>query len=159
MNNRLFGILTCLILTLAIGCSSDDDGDGTNPTVGALILQNIVGNWTATSAAFTTINSNPVLSRDVVADGGACDLSIFPDQRFSLVVRNPGVPDPQITTGLLVADGNFIFVRFDDDPTNEIPWDFTISGDNLTVSGPLDYDFESDGVFEEATAAMQFIPS
>lgn len=159
MNNRIVGIFSCLIIALAIGCSSDDDGDGTNPAIGALILENIVGDWTATSAVFTTINSNPVLNLDVVAVGGTCDLSIFPDQRFSLVVRNPGVPNPQITTGLFIADGNFIFVRFDDDPTTEIPWDFTISGDNLTVSGPLDYDFESDGVFEETTATMQFIPN
>ena len=159
MHNKLVNIFSWLIVALVLSCSSDDNGDGINPPIGELILQNIVGDWTATSAIFTTINSNPVLSRDVVTDGGTCDLSIFQDQRFSLVVRNPGSPNPQITTGLLVADGDFIVVRFDDDPTTEIPWDFTISGDDLTIAGPLDYDFENDGVFEESTATMQFIPN
>ena len=147
------------MIVLLAGCSSDDNGGGVNPPIGELILQNIVGEWQATSALFTTINTNPVQSQDVVADGGLCDLSIFQDSRFSLVIRNPGVPDPQITTGLFVADGDFIFARFDSDPNTDVSWDFTISGDNLTISGPLDYDFESDGTFEESSAAMQFIPN
>lgn len=149
----------CLSILLLSGCSSSDDGGmGTIP-IGDLILQGLVGQWEGTSANFTTVNANPVLTRDVVADGGFCDFSIAQDNRFSLVIRNPGDPDPQITTGVLVSDGEFINVKFDTDPTNEIRWEFGISGDDLSVTGPLDYDFESDGTFEETSAVMQFIRS
>jgi hypothetical protein len=56
-----------------------------------------------------------------------------------------------------VADGDFVNVPLDSDPTIDIRWDFTISGENLSIVGPLEYDFESDGIFEETSANMQFI--
>jgi len=159
MKNSYF-LAGCLGILFLWGCSSSDDGGGVVTTpIGDLILEGIVGQWEATSASFTTVNANPVLTRDVVADGGFCDFSIAQDHRFSQVIRNPGEPNPQITTGILVSEGEFINVKFDTDPTTEIRWEFGISGDNLSVSGPLDYDFESDGTFEEASAVMQFIRS
>ena len=140
-----------LLVGSLLSCSSNDDSGGGNSGTGDLIISAIVGNWVATQAQFTTTNSNPVLSRDVVADGGFCDLSVFQGNNFTLVIRNPGFPDPQITTGVLVADGDFINVRFDDDPTVDVRWDFTISQNNLIIVGSLDYDFENDGVFEETS--------
>ena len=147
------------LFLLLIGCSSDDENGGFNPGTGQLIIQAITGQWTATSAQFNTINANPVLSRDVIADGGFCDFSVAQGGNFTLVIRNPGTADPQITTGRLIADGVFIDVRFDTDPNMAVRWDFTISGDNLFITGPLAYDFENDGIFEETTANMSFVPS
>lgn len=113
----------------------------------------------ATSALFTTTNASPVLSTEVVADGGFCDLSVGQIHNFTLVIRNPGEPDPQITTGVFEADGDNILVRFDNDPTTSIQWNFVLSGDVLFIDGPLLYDFESDGTFEEVSANMQFVPN
>ena len=158
MRNLIYYLLAVAFLALP-GCSSDDDGGDQGPSTGELILFAIIGDWDSSSATFTTTNANPVMSRDVVADGGSCDLSVSQDQRFALVIRNPGTPNPQITTGQLVADGNFINVRFDSDPDVDVRWDFTLSGDNLTITGPLNYDFESDGTFEETTATMLFVPN
>lgn len=158
MVKRIFDIIiVCVAASILFGCSDDDDVGGGTST-GELILDAIVGDWTATSAMFTTTNANPVQSRDVVADGGFGDLSIHQNHTFALVIRNPGDPDPQLTTGRFVADGNFINVIFDTDPNVSIRWDFTISGDNLTIEGPMTYDFESDGTFEDVSAIMEFIP-
>ena len=151
--------LPTMLLFILIGCRSDDDSDITGPGTGQLILQAIVGNWTATAAEFTTTNTNPVQSRDVVADGGACELSVSLNNSFSLVIRNPGIPNPQITTGVFVPDGQFINVFFDSDPTVSVSWDFTIVGDDLSITGPLEYDFDDDGNLEQTSANMQFNPS
>jgi len=150
-------IASVILVVLLTSCSGDDESGGPNTGTGDLIISAMVGNWVATSAQFTTINANPVQSRDVIADGGFCDLAVYQGSRFTLVIRNPGFPDPQITTGLLVADGDFINVRLDSDPTVDIRWNFTISGNNLAIDGPLDYDFENDGILEETSANMQFI--
>ena len=152
-------ILGGLCVLFLQNCSSDDEGMTGGPNTGTLILEAIVGEWMATNATFTTTNANPVLSTDVVGDGGFCDLSITFNHRFTLVIRNAGVNDPQITTGLFEADGNNINARFDTDPNTLVPWDFTISGNNLIIEGPLLYDFESDGVLEEVSANMQFVPN
>ena len=148
-----------MLFSMMFACSSDDDTGGNNPGNGQLILDAIVGDWNATSALFTTINANPVQSRDVVLDGGLCNLSVAQNGMFTLVVRNEGFADPQITTGQMVADGNFIDVTFDSDPNTSVSWDFTLTGNNLTIAGPLDYDFENDGIFEETSANMQFLPN
>lgn len=148
--------LSALLAASLTGCSGDDGMGGFNPGTGDLIIEGMIGNWSASSAMFTTVNANPVQSRDVVADGGFCDLSVSQIHSFVLVVRNPGSQDAQITTGQLVADGEFINVRFDTDPDVDVRWDFTISGDDLSIAGPMDYDFEDDEIFEETSANMQF---
>ncbi len=151
-------VFTWLALLILPGCSSDDN-EGPPINIGDLILEGLVGDWTATSAEFTTTNANPVQSVDVVADGGFCDLSVAPDHSFALVVQNPGAPDPQLTTGQFLANGNDINVRFDNDPNNLVPWDFTLSENSLIMTGPMLYDFEDDGVSEEVSANFEFIPS
>jgi len=152
-------IICCITVLTFQSCSSDDEGGNGGPSSGDLILEIIEGNWMATSALFTTINASPVLSTEVVTDGGFCDLSVGQIHNFTLVIRNPGEPDPQITTGVFEADGDNILVRFDNDPTTSIQWNFVLSGDVLFIDGPLLYDFESDGTFEEVSANMQFVPN
>jgi hypothetical protein len=153
-------ILISILFCLFISCSDDDDDlPGGNPGDGQTILDAIVGDWDATSASFVTTNSNPVLSRDVVADGGFCSLVVAQNGNFTLVIGNPGFPDPQITTGQFLADGSVINVYFDSDPNTSVSWDFTLSGNNLNIVGPLAYDFENNGIFVETSANMQFIPN
>ena len=152
-------VFTWLAVLILPACSSDDS-NMVAPIggIGDLILSSIVGTWIATSAEFTTTNANPVQSVDVVADGGFSDLSVKADGRFTLVVRTAS-PDPQITTGQFLADGNDINVRFDNDPNTLVPWDFTLSENTLFIAGPMLYDFENDGVSEEVSANFEFIPS
>ena len=146
-----------MAVLLLPGCSGDDS-EGPPTNIGDLILEGIVGNWEATKAEFTTTNANPVQSNDVVADGGFCDLSVKDDGRFTLVVRNAS-PDPQITTGQFLADGDNINVKFDSDPNTLVPWDFTLSANILFIVGPMLYDFENDGTSEDVSANFEFIPS
>ncbi|GJM30382.1 MAG: hypothetical protein DHS20C17_30170 [Cyclobacteriaceae bacterium] len=156
-NYRILYWLT--FICLYSSCNSDDGGGVGGISTGDLILEAITGEWAATSATFTTVNVNPVRSRDLITDGGLCDLSISQNRRFSLVVRNPGVAGPQLTTGLFEPNGNFIDVRLDTDPNVLVRWNFTLSGDNLSIDGPLDYDFEDDGTFEQTSMALQLIPN
>jgi hypothetical protein len=150
----MFTLITVLLLP---GCSSDDN-EVPPINIGDLILESIVGNWEATKAEFTTTNANPVQSNDVVADGGFCVLAVAQNHSFTLVVRNAS-PDPQITRGQFLADGNDINVRFDTDPNTLVPWDFTLSPNTLFIAGPMLYDFENDGTSEEVSANFEFIPS
>ncbi len=157
MKRNSYLVFTLMAVLALPGCSNDDnEGDPIN--IGDLILESIIGNWVATKAEFTTTNANPVQSVDVVADGGFCDLTVGPDGRFTLVVRNTS-PDPQITTGQFLADGNDINVKFDNDPDNLVLWDFTLSQNSLGIVGPMLYDFENDGTSEEVSANLDFIPS
>lgn len=150
-------IISLSIVCLFNSCSSDDDADGGIPT-GELILGAMVGEWVATSASFTTVNTNPVLSRDVVAEGGACDLSVAQSGRFTLVIRNPGVQNPQLVTGLFEPNGEFIDAMFDSDPSVPVRWEFLLSGNTLAINGLIAYDFEDDGTLEQASAALLFNP-
>jgi hypothetical protein len=147
----LFGLFTT--------CSSDDGGGVGGIPTGELILEAIVGEWIATEATFTTTNANPLQTRDVVADGGSCDLSVSLNQHFVLVVRNPGSADPQLTTGFFEAQGDFIDVRLDTSPNDLIRWNFTLSGGTLAIDGPLEYDFEDDKTLEQTSMALQLIPN
>jgi hypothetical protein len=154
MNKIIHYCCAVLIIMMLQSCSSDDDAGGISS--GALILEAIIGDWIATNAVFSSI-SDPAKSTDVVMDGGQCDLTVSPNQTFTLVVRNAGFPNPQITTGRFIADGPFINVRLDSDPNVDVRWDFTLSNNNLNINGPMDYDFESDGSFEEVLGNLQFI--
>jgi hypothetical protein len=150
-------MFTTMAMLLIPGCSGDDS-EGPPTNIGDLILEGIVGNWEATKAEFTTTNANPVQSNDVVADGGFCVLAVAQNHSFTLVVRNAS-PDPQITTGQFLSDGNGINVRFNNDPNTLVPWDFTLSANTLFITGPMLYDFENDGVSEDVSANFEFIPS
>ncbi len=151
-------VFTWLVVLVLSTCSSDDSSMVAPIGIGDQILAGIVGTWIATSAEFTTTDVNPVLSVDVVADGGFCDLSVMDDGRFTLVVRNAS-PDPQITTGQFLADGDNINVKFDSDPNTLVPWDFTLSANILFIVGPMLYDFENDGTSEDVSANFEFLPS
>ncbi len=157
MKRISYVMFTLIAVLLLPGCSSDDN-EVPPINIGDLILESIVGNWEATKAEFTTTNANPVQSNDVVADGGFCVLAVAQNHNFTLVVRNAG-PDPQITTGQFLADGNDINVRFDSDPNTLVPWDFTLSANTLLIAGPMLYDFENDGTSEDVSANFEFIPS
>jgi len=150
-------VFTWLVVLVLSTCSSDDS-EGPPINIGDLILEGIVGNWEATKAEFTTTNANPVQSNDVVADGGFCVLAVAQNHGFTLVVRNAS-PDPQITTGQFLADGDDINVRFDSDPNTLVPWDFTLSANTLFIAGPMLYDFENDGTSEDVSANFEFLPS
>ncbi len=156
MRNFLAVISLCFAFLLN-SCSSDDDGNGGIST-GEFILVAMVGEWTAASASFTTLNTNPVLSRDIVAEGGTCELSVAQNGRFTLVIRNPGIQNPQLVTGLFEPNGELIETRLDSDPNVLVPWDFLLSGNSLSINGPIDYDFEDDGTPEQTSAALLFNP-
>lgn len=156
MRNFLAVISLCFVCLLN-SCSSDDDGTGGILT-GELILSAMVGEWSANSASFTTVNTNPVLSRDIVAEGGFCDLSVAQTGRFTLVIRNPGIQNPQLITGIFQAKGELVETRLDSDPDALILWDFMLSGNSLAINGPIDYDFEDDGTTEQSSASLLFNP-
>jgi len=153
MKSKYNFLVVCLVIVLFSGCSSSDEADV--PFTG-INLTDIAGDWEATRAQFTTVNSNPVQEVDVVATGGIGILVISNDGRFTLIIT-PSGENPQITTGVFGTDASRLSVVFDDNPDVTLFWNIQNSNTQLSLQGPSKHDFESDGTNEEVTAVLDFV--
>ncbi len=148
--------LQWLILSLAVllvfGCSSDDD----NPGGSLFTIADLEGNWEATRAVFTSVNANPQLQIEVVANGGTSTLTVSVNGNFTLVVTPVG-ENPQITTGQFFAVNNMLEAVLDTDPNNSVIWGFQLSNNSLMLQPAMDFDFDSNGSFQAATGDIDLV--
>ncbi len=151
MKSKLFPIVIGFLVLLQ-SCSSDDDVTGTP----ILSIDQMVGIWDAISAEFTSLDLNPPLNANVIANGGTGVLEVSISGRFSLVIT-PNGEDPQITTGLFSIGATGLEVVLDSDPSVTLPWGAQLGTTTMFLQGDMTFDFQPDGVFDAASAELNFI--
>ena len=143
-----------------ISCSNDDEGpdcslQGTNVSV-----SDISGNWTATEASFFNVSTEPIQVVNVVAEGGAVTLSIQSNGRFTLTIAESDGSNTR-SSGDLCFDEDLLVVRFDGgDPDDYEFFGIQFNGtNNLSISGPAEFDFNDDGTPDSAEVDLVLVRS
>lgn len=127
-----------IVFTLFTSCSNDNEDfsdTGTN-----LSISDIAGSWTATSATF----SAPEFT-DLLAEGATLSLVIEPNGRFSFTMKFAGEA-ADVTTGKLGFDGEWLSLKFDDDPGEVISFFVSLTNNILTLRGQTELDSDRNGV-------------
>ena len=135
-----FVVLAALFTGFTLVSSCNDDDDEFSATGTNLSISDIAGNWMATSANFTA----PEFI-DILGEGATVLLNIENNGRFTFTMKLPGEPD-DVTTGKLGFDGEFLAVRFDDDPGEEASFFISLVNDILTLRGQTELDLDGNGV-------------
>jgi hypothetical protein len=116
--------------------------------------QTLAGTWRATRAEFVSRASSS-LRVDVVSQGTTMVLTLASNNAYTLTITDPG-HSPQATTGTWSSSTDVLTLR----PTGmpfSIEFDMTMSGSTLTLTGgSVEFDFNADGVNEEATLNATF---
>ena len=140
--NRAMHFLLVSLMVFSMGliasCGGDDDDDFSNSGTN-LSISDIQGSWIATSATFTA----PEFI-DILAEGATVTLVIQSNGRFTFTILMPGEA-PEVTTGKLGFDGEFLAVRFDDDP-DEASFFISLVNNILTLRGQTELDLDGNGM-------------
>ncbi len=146
----LFITVFAIFITFT-SCGGDDDEDfsatGTN-----LSIADISGSWIATSASFSAPENI-----DILAEGGIVTLVIQPNGKFTFTLKYPGEAD-EVSTGKLGFDGEWLAVRFDDDP-EEASFFISLVNNILTLRGQVELDLDRNGVDDFGILEMIMIRS
>ena len=152
IKNLLFLFLLGMVFQLG-SCGGEDEGNfPINGTV--LSMSDIAGHWEANSAIFSQVSDQPIIF-DLITEGGSVLLSIQPNGRFKLTMNIPGEPS-NVINGQLGFDEDLLVVKDDAFPDD---WEyFGIYLDQLTlyISGPAEFDFDDNGVEDEAIISLAF---
>lgn len=145
-NKFLFFLTAILAVFLTVTSCGDDDEDfsdtGTN-----LSISDIAGSWIATSATFTA--PEPI---DILEEGATVTLVIQNNGRFTFTLKFPGEAD-DVSTGKLGFDGEYLAVRFDDDP-EEASFFISLVNNILTLRGQVELDLDGNGIDDFGILAM-----
>ena len=134
-----FVLIAALFTGFTMTTSCDDDDDEFSDTGTNLSIADIAGNWMANSATFD--------GTDLLEDGATILLNIQNDGRFTFTIKSPGEAD-DVTTGKMGFDGEFLAVRFDDDPGEEASFFISLINEILTLRGQTEFDSDDDGMDE-----------
>ena len=144
----LFFLTSILAVCIAFtSCGGDDDEDFSN-TGTNLSISDISGNWIATSASF-----NAPEYIDILAEGATVTLNIQSNGRFTFTVKGPGDVN-DVSTGKLGFDGEWLAVRFDEDPDEEASFFISLVNNILTLRGQTEFDLDGNGVFDFGTLEL-----
>jgi Lipocalin-like domain len=118
---------------------------GSNPT--APDPKTLVGTWNATKAEFVSI-ANSSTKEDIVAGGSTVKL-VLSASTFVFTITDPGQAG-QVATGTWSASSDVMTLTWSTGFSGESQFDFSLSGDRLTMTGGhVPHDFTV-GNFEEA---------
>lgn len=107
----------------------------------------LVGTWNATKAEFVSV-ANPTTKQDIVAGGSTVTLALSTNT-FAFTITDPGQV-PEAGTGTWSVSSDTLTLAWSTAFSGESQFDFTLSGDHLTLTGGhLPHDFTV-GNFEEA---------
>ena len=137
-NKFLFFLTAIIAVFIALTSCGDDDEDFSN-TGTSLSISDIAGSWIATSANFSA--PQPI---DLLAEGATVTLVIQSNGNFTFTIKYPGEAD-EVSTGKLGFDGEWLAVRFDDDP-EEASFFISLVNDILTLRGQVELDLDYNGM-------------
>jgi len=111
-----------------------------------------VGTWHATKAEYTSV-ANPTTKVDIITQGSTLVLVLNSAGSFTLTVTDPG-QDPETFGGTWSASTDVLTLTWSTGMSGESQFDFTLDGDELTLSGGhMPYEF-TPGTPEEATLSL-----
>ena len=139
LKNKLILFITAILAVFTLFTSCSDDDEDLSQTGTSLSVSDIAGSWTATSATF----SGPEFF-NLLADGGTVTLVIQNNGRFTFTMKVPGEPD-EVSSGKLGFDGEYLAVRFDDDPGEEASFFISLVNNILTLRGQTEMDLDGNG--------------
>ncbi|WP_156102228.1 hypothetical protein [Muricauda sp. MAR_2010_75] len=138
-------------------CSDEEEGPDCSLQGTNLSIADMSGNWVATSAIFFTI-TDPIETVDVVEEGGTVTLSIQSNGGFTLNIAESGGPS-DVSSGDFCFDEDLLVVRFDGDAPDD--WEYfrvqLSSGNNLSIGGPAEFDFDGNGTPDPAEVELSLI--
>lgn len=134
------GLVLCLAAAvLALG--------GCKSNTGPEDPEGFLGTWNATKAEFTSV-ANSGTHVDIVA-GGSTVVLLFNATTFTLTVTDPG-ESPVVSGGTWSASTDIMTLTWTSGSSGESQFEYTLSGDDLTLdNGHMQYDF-TPGSPEEA---------
>ncbi len=138
MKNAVAVLMAVAVILGAAGCQSSTGPEDT---------ESFVGTWNATKAEYTSA-ANPGTKVDIVA-GGSTAVLVFGSAAFTLTITDPG-ESPVVAGGTWSASTDVLTLTWTSGNSGESQFDYTLSGDNLTLEGGhMQYDF-TPGSPEEA---------
>lgn len=118
----------------------------------------LAGTWNATKIEYVN-RANPSQHVDLIAAGGSATLTLGTDRSFRYIVAAAG-DTPDTTSGTYEVKGDagdlMVWTIPFDGGALEWPFDFSWSGDTMTLSAGANYDFAGDGTPEAADWNMAF---
>jgi hypothetical protein len=137
---------------VAVSCGGGDTSVPTEPPPGPGFM---VGDWIATVLVVTS-SENPEVSVDLAAEGATFTLSVQPSGRYTAILSGFGQASSE--SGTLSVEGSEVVFRRTL-PSPEISrstWER--NGADVTLTGPTQFDFNLDGLTEDATIVIGLTP-
>jgi len=141
--------LLTAVLVLAAACG-DDATVGPDPELAPL-----VGDWEATELVLANV-ANPSVAPDLIELGATFDLNVQPSGQYTAILVFSLQSQTEI--GQVEVDGDRLTLR-PTVPPGQPPTTgtFSIQGDQLTLDGSTEFDFNMDGTPEPASAHFEFV--
>ena len=137
MLNRHLAI-SAVALMLMTACG---DATGLEPA-------DLQGTWTANSMVFTS-TADPTLTVDLIVEGATLSLQLAADGMFLWTLTELG-STPATSMGAYSVVGSTLTLT-DPGQGSSDPFTITRDGNNMTLTGSDEYDFDEDGLDEDAT--------
>jgi len=132
---------------LVAGCG--DDVAGPDPALAPL-----VGAWTATKLVLTSV-ANPEVAPDLIALGADFKLDIQPSGQYTAILIYAGQASTEI--GIVSVSGNTVTLARDFPTASTSTAVYALSGDQLTLDGDTEFDFNLDGTSEPARVHFELV--
>lgn len=156
MGSRVLEIATKIVVlflaSVAASCGGDSSGPNGTETPGPGFM---VGEWIAASLVVTSA-ANPEVSLNLTAEGATFTLSVQPSGRYTAILSGFGQASSESGT-LSVEGSQVVFRRIL--PSPEIArstWERV--GADVILTGPTEFDFNFDGMLEDATLVIRLTP-
>ena len=141
-------ILTMGLALSTVACGSD-------PVEPSGAIAPLVGDWEATSLVLTNVD-NPTVRPDLIELGATFDLNIQPSGQYTAILIIALQSSTEI--GSIRVDGAEVTLQ-PTFPPGQTPTrgTFALNGDDLTLDGTTEFDFNLDGTPEPALAHFELV--
>ncbi len=149
---RVLAAALVLFLTFLGGCSGGGSSDGVTPDPAVAFL---AGDWSATRFQVTN-DADPSSSHDLVSEVGArFTLDVQPSGQYTAILTFQGIANTEI--GQLQVRGDEITFQVQTPCCSSNTATVETTSDGIRLHGATEYDFNSDGIREPATADIDLV--
>lgn len=156
MGSRVLAIaaraVVLFLAGVAVSCGGGDPSGPEEQPVGPAFM---VGDWVATVLVVTSAE-NPEVSVDLMAEGATFTLSVQPSGRYTAILSGFGQASSE--SGTLSVEGTQVVFRraLPSPEVSRSTW--ARDGADVTLTGPTVFDFNLDGMTEDATIVIGLTP-